>query len=188
LLEAEITRAKASGIDCPSRFVFADANTDAEQGLIRALCLGESGTAERASSVLIVNPELLRWIPEILAMGTDAFEGEKGSKTAAPALFSISGSVAAPGVYKAHVGSTVQELIDIAGGIKDGRQFHSFVAGEWSNPAIPARYAGLSIDNASLMQMPLLSFPIAIISHGDPLQRPCAFGAELFPGQISRKG
>ena len=185
LLESEIARAKASGVECPSRIIFVHASADTEQSLLRRLCVGESG--DKASSVLIVNPEILRWVPEILAMGTDAFEAANGNRIAAPVLFSISGCVATPGVYKANVGSTVQELIDVAGGIKDGQQFHSFVAGEWSNPAIPARYANLSIDGASLMQTPLLSFPIAVISHGDPLQRPCAFGAEHFPSQIRGK-
>jgi hypothetical protein len=69
LLETEIARTKASGIDCPSRFVFADGSSNAEQGLVRTLCLGESPMAGRTSSVLIVSPEILRWIPEILAMG-----------------------------------------------------------------------------------------------------------------------
>lgn len=185
LLESEIASAKTSGIECSSRIVFADASANMEKSLLRTLSFGESG--ENTSSVLMVSPEILRWVPEILAMGTDAIEGANGNRIT-PALFSISGCVATPGVYKAHVGSTVRELIDVAGGIKDGRQFHSFVAGEWSNPAIPARYAGLSIDAASLMRTPLLSFPIAVISRGDPLQRPCAFEAELFPDQISRKG
>jgi formate dehydrogenase len=185
LLESEIARAKASGVECSLRIAFVDASAETEQNLLRKLCFAEGG--DKASSVLIVSPEILRWVPEILAMGTDAFEGASGERIAAPVLFSISGCVATPGVYKARVGSTVQELIDVAGGIKDGQHFHSFVAGEWSNPAIPARYANLSIDGASLMQTPLLSFPIAVISHGDPLQRPCAFGAEHFPGQIPGK-
>jgi len=86
---------------------------------------------------VINNTETLASIPEIVRQGADWFrelgvENSGGSK-----LFSISGNVAKPGNYEIPMGTPFSELLEMAGGMKDGRPIKAVIPGGSSAPVLP---------------------------------------------------
>jgi len=86
---------------------------------------------------VINNTESLASIPMILAKGGDWFrelgvENSGGSK-----LFSISGNVNRPGNYEVPMGTPFSELLELAGGMRDGRKLKAVIPGGSSSPVIP---------------------------------------------------
>ena len=86
---------------------------------------------------IINNTESLASVPEILRRGGDWFrelgvENSGGSK-----LFSISGNVKKPGNFEVPMGTPFPELLEMAGGMKDGRKLKAVIPGGSSSPVIP---------------------------------------------------
>ena len=65
---------------------------------------------------LVSNAETLAAVPLILASGADAFRATGTSATSGTKLVSVTGAVIAPGVYEVAFGTTLGEIIDVAGG------------------------------------------------------------------------
>ena len=61
-------------------------------------------------------------------------------------FISVSGDVEQPDVYLIPMGTTVLQLIDLAGGVKDGRQLKAFAPGGASSNFLPASMAQTPID------------------------------------------
>jgi len=113
-------------------------------------------------------------------MGIDSFCGQDGDVDGAPMLYSIAGRVISPGVYKAAAGRTVDELVAMAGGIENGHDFDSFIAGEWSNTALPSHLGSVRVDcETEGSTHPGRSVPIVVISSRDHVPRACAFRTDL---------
>jgi NADH-quinone oxidoreductase subunit F len=66
---------------------------------------------------VINNVETLYNVLEILAAGGPAFAAVGGGRSTGPKLFCVSGAVAVPGVYEVPFGTTLRELLDLAGGM-----------------------------------------------------------------------
>ena len=86
---------------------------------------------------IINNTESLASVPEILRRGGDWFrelgvENSGGSK-----LFSISGNVNKPGNFEVPLGTPFSELLELAGGMKEGRKLKAVIPGGSSSPVIP---------------------------------------------------
>ncbi|MEN0040506.1 MAG: NAD(P)H-dependent oxidoreductase subunit E [Pseudomonadota bacterium] len=92
------------------------------------------------------NIETLYWVPEILANGVDWFKDQ--GKEGHPGLrsYSVSGRVAKPGVVKAPAGSTVNELIEMCGGMADGHTFKAYLPGGASGGILPASKGDVPLD------------------------------------------
>ena len=78
---------------------------------------------------VVNNVETLANIPAIVLRGGEAFAriGTDGSR--GPKLFCLSGHVARPGVYEVEFGATLRDLIDLAGGVPDGRAIRTILLG-----------------------------------------------------------
>ena len=78
---------------------------------------------------LVNNVETLVCVLPIVIEGGDAFAqiGTEGST--GPKLFCLSGSVRVPGTYEVPFGATVSELIELAGGIEEGRKLQAVLVG-----------------------------------------------------------
>jgi formate dehydrogenase len=200
-LEQALGALRESGFDRHVAFAFSDFSPEKhadDAGLLQSLCCDNArGTDSEVqgskvgapASVLIVRAELLRWIPEILAKGADSFCAHGGKSGGAPVLYSVAGRVASPGLYKAPAGQTINELVAMAGGIEDGYGFDSFVAGDWSNPALPAHLGNVTIDcEPEGPDHPGRGVPVAVISPQDHAVRLCAFRSDLaFGNRDSRR-
>lgn len=98
---------------------------------------------------LLSNVETFAWVPAIVANGGKwyAGAGRKGGpwytskkKSGAQGLrfFSVCGDVKSPGVFEVEIGSTLGELLDLAGGVRDGLPLKAVAPSGPSGGFIPA--------------------------------------------------
>ena len=99
---------------------------------------------------LIHNVETVSWIGTILEKGAEWFT-EQG-KAGHPGLrsYSVSGRVKEPGVCVVAAGSSVNELIEICGGMVDGHRFKGYLPGGASGGILPASLGDVPLDFGAL--------------------------------------
>lgn len=101
---------------------------------------------------LINNVETLAMVPAIVSRGADwwkaqGLRGHHGLK-----FIGVSGAVERPGVFEIPMGTTVAELIAMAGGVKDGRPLKAFAPGGASSNFLPADVVDVEIDFESISE------------------------------------
>ncbi len=77
----------------------------------------------------INNVETLVNVPLILRDGAEAFSAIGTEDSTGPKLFCLSGHVARPGIYEVPFGTTLRELLDLAGGVPGGRAIRAILLG-----------------------------------------------------------
>ncbi|MEA3302793.1 MAG: NADH-quinone oxidoreductase subunit NuoF [Pseudomonadota bacterium] len=87
---------------------------------------------------VINNTETLASIPMILSQGGEWFRDIGVENSGGSKLFSISGNVNKPGNYEIPMGTPFSELLELAGGMRDGRKLKAVIPGGSSSPVIPA--------------------------------------------------
>jgi NADH-quinone oxidoreductase subunit F len=87
-----------------------------------------------ASPTVVNNVETLANLPHIVLRGPQWFRTMGTEQSPGTKLFSVSGHVARPGNYEAALGTTLAEVIDLAGGIPDGRKLKAVIPGGASAP------------------------------------------------------
>jgi NADH-quinone oxidoreductase subunit F len=87
----------------------------------------EKGVFGRPTSVN--NIETLVAALAVLEMGAETFAAIGTERSTGPKLFCISGDVARPGLFEVPFGTTLGELIDLAGGIRDGNGVGAVLVG-----------------------------------------------------------
>ncbi|MGB1035175.1 MAG: NADH-ubiquinone oxidoreductase-F iron-sulfur binding region domain-containing protein, partial [Primorskyibacter sp.] len=95
---------------------------------------------------LVHNVETLHWVTRICREGpqilTDVeHNGRKGLRS-----YSVSGRVAAPGVYLLPAGSTITDIIAAAGGMAEGHVFKAYQPGGPSSGILPAHLNDVPLD------------------------------------------
>ena len=99
---------------------------------------------------IVNNVETLCCVPFILRHGAERFK-EIGTETqGGTRLFCVSGHVVRPGVYEAPVSITLRELIETAGGIRDGNQLKAVIPGGISAKILTADEIDVAMDFDSL--------------------------------------
>ena len=78
---------------------------------------------------LINNVETLVNVLEILRVGGPAYAAIGTAGSTGPRLFCLSGCVTRPGVYEVPFGATLREMLDLAGGIPEGRSLRAVLLG-----------------------------------------------------------
>jgi NADH-quinone oxidoreductase subunit F len=78
---------------------------------------------------VVNNVETLANVPSIVLQGGAAFAHIGTEQSTGTKLFCLSGSVARPGVYEVEFGKTVRDLLDLAGGIANGRALRTILLG-----------------------------------------------------------
>ena len=86
---------------------------------------------------IINNTESLASIPEILRQGGDWFRELGVENSGGTKLFAVSGNVNNPGVFEVRMGIPFAELLELAGGMKEGRTLKAVIPGGSSAPVIP---------------------------------------------------
>ncbi len=86
---------------------------------------------------IINNTETLASIPDILRNGGDWFREIGVENSGGPKLFSVSGNVNKPGNYEVPLGTPFADLLELAGGVPDGRKLKAVIPGGSSAPVIP---------------------------------------------------
>jgi NADH-quinone oxidoreductase subunit F len=78
---------------------------------------------------VINNVETLCNVPLIISQGSAEYRRIGTEKSPGPKLFCVSGDVERTGVYEIPFGVTLRELLEMAGGVKGGRQLKSVLFG-----------------------------------------------------------
>ena len=89
-----------------------------------------------ASPTVINNVETIANIPYIVDRGVDWFRQFGTEKSPGFKVFAVSGHVNRPGIYEAPLGITMRELLDYAGGMRDGRPVKFWLPGGSSVPML----------------------------------------------------
>jgi NADH-quinone oxidoreductase subunit F len=95
---------------------------------------------------VVNNVETLAYVIPMLKNGSDWFLGAGPEKSPGYKVISISGHVKKPGNYELPLGITLQDLIDVAGGLRDGRRFMAIQPGGGSSACLFEEHLGLSYD------------------------------------------
>jgi len=78
---------------------------------------------------LINNVETFALMPWIISEGSDAFKAMGTEESPGTKIFTISGDVEKPGCYEVVMGTTLRQLIELAGGMKKDGTFHAALLG-----------------------------------------------------------
>jgi formate dehydrogenase beta subunit len=101
---------------------------------------------------LMNNVETFAHIPIILDKGANWWAAQGKGTFRGLKFVSVSGDVAAPGVYCVPMGTTVAELLQICGGVPGGRRLAAFAPGGASSNFLPASKADAQLDFRALQQ------------------------------------
>ena len=102
---------------------------------------------------VINNTETLASVPDIIRQGADWFREIGVPNSGGPKLFSVSGNVARPGNYEVPLGTPFSELLEMAGGMRDGRPCKAVIPGGSSAPVLPGEMMmDLTMDYDSIAQ------------------------------------
>jgi NADH-quinone oxidoreductase subunit F len=85
----------------------------------------------------INNTETFAAVPFIINEGGDAFLNIGRLNNGGTKIFSVSGDVALPGNYEVPLGTPFAKLLELAGGMRDGRKIKGVIPGGSSMPVVP---------------------------------------------------
>ncbi len=111
---------------------------------------GQTGLWARPT--LINNVETLAMVPAILRNGADWWKAQGLRGHAGLKFIGVSGHVKKPSVFEIPMGTTVSELIEMAGGVAGDRKLKAFAPGGASSNFLPASKADVEIDFKSLAE------------------------------------
>jgi NADH-quinone oxidoreductase subunit F len=83
---------------------------------------------------VVNNVETVSTVPHIVMKGVDWFRTMGTEKSPGPKIFSVSGHVNRPGNYELPLGTSMSEMLEIAGGMRDGHSFKAVIPGGASAP------------------------------------------------------
>jgi len=89
-----------------------------------------------SSPTVVNNVETITNVPWIINNGVEWFRQFGTEKSPGFKVFAISGQVVRPGIYEAPLGITMRELLDYAGGMRDGRAVKFWLPGGSSVPML----------------------------------------------------
>jgi NADH-quinone oxidoreductase subunit F len=99
-----------------------------------------------ASPTVINNVESISSVPSIIGNGARWFSSMGTEKSKGFGIFSLSGHVNKPGQYEAPLGITLRELIDLAGGMRNGHQLKFWTPGGSSTPLFTDEHLDIPLD------------------------------------------
>jgi NADH-quinone oxidoreductase subunit F len=103
-----------------------------------------------ASPTVINNVESIASVPSIITRGAAWFAGMGTEKSNGYGIFSLSGHVRNPGQYEAPLGITLRELIDLAGGMREGHELKFWTPGGSSTPLLTPEHLDVPLDFESV--------------------------------------
>ena len=101
---------------------------------------------------LINNVETFALATSIVHHGDDWWHGQGREGHSGLKFVSVSGDVAQPGVYEIPLGTTVAELIERAGGMRDAATLKAFLPGGASSNFLTASHADTPLDFETMKQ------------------------------------
>jgi len=101
----------------------------------------------------INNTETFASVPAIIRNGGEWFLDLGKPNNGGPKVFSVSGHVARPGNFEVRLGTSFKDLLDMAGGMREGRKLKAVIPGGSSMPVLPGEVMmGLTMDYDALQK------------------------------------
>jgi len=99
-----------------------------------------------ACPTVVNNVESIATVPYILQYGSAEFTRFGTDKSKGFGLFSLSGHVTRPGQYEAPFGTTLRELLELAGGIRNGNRLKFWTPGGSSSALLTDQHLDVPLD------------------------------------------
>jgi NADH-quinone oxidoreductase subunit F len=99
-----------------------------------------------AAPTVINNVESIASVPCIVRNGPEWFASMGTEKSKGMTLYSLSGHVTRPGQFEAPLGITLRELLDLAGGVREGHELKFWTPGGSSTPILTAEHLDVPLD------------------------------------------
>lgn len=102
---------------------------------------------------LLNNVKTFAYVPFIIGRGTDGFVSIGTEHSKGTAVFTLAGKIQYPGLAEVPMGTTLRRVVfDIAGGMRNGKQFKAVQIGGPSGGCIPESLLDIPIDFDSLRE------------------------------------
>ncbi len=95
---------------------------------------------------LVHNVETLHWVARVCREGPEVLNATTKNGRTGLRSYSVSGRVAAPGMYLLPAGSTIHDVIAAAGGMAEGHVFKAYQPGGPSSGLLPATLDDVPLD------------------------------------------
>ncbi|MEN9324797.1 MAG: hypothetical protein RL414_551 [Actinomycetota bacterium] len=99
-----------------------------------------------ARPTVVNNVESIASVPAIVAHGVEWFQSMGTEKSKGFTLYSLSGHVKNPGQFEAPLGITLRELLDMAGGMREGHELKFWTPGGSSTPMFTQEHLDVPLD------------------------------------------
>lgn len=122
---------------------------------------------------LINNVETLAMVPGIVLKGGEWWASHGMGDAKGLKFLAVSGHVEKPGIYEVPLGIPFSDLLNLAGGTKDGKPLKAFSPGGASSGFLPASFDGLPLEFAAVAKAGSMlgSGAVVVVSEGtDMLQ------------------
>ena len=101
---------------------------------------------------VVNNTETVASLPHLLKHGVEWFTAMGTEKSPGPKIVSVSGHVRKPGNYEVPLGTTLRELLELAGGPRNGRAIVAIQPGGGSSACLFAEHLDLAYDFETMAQ------------------------------------
>ncbi|MGL4831244.1 MAG: NADH-quinone oxidoreductase subunit NuoF [Propionibacteriaceae bacterium] len=102
------------------------------------------------SPTIVNNVETIASVTSILSHGSDYFGRLGTEKSKGYTIYSVSGHVKRPGQFEAPMSITARELLELAGGVRDGHRVKFWLPGGASSPILTDADLDVTMDYESL--------------------------------------
>lgn len=99
-----------------------------------------------ASPTVVNNVGTIASVPGIVLGGADWYKEMGPEKCPGTSIYSLSGRVKNPGQYEAPMGTTLRELLEMAGGIREGHKIKFWTPGGSSTPQFTDEHLDVPLD------------------------------------------
>ena len=106
-----------------------------------------------ASPTVINNVETIASVPSIILGGAEWFASMGTEKSKGMTIYSLSGHVTRPGQYEAPLGVTLRQLLDLAGGVREGHRLKFWTPGGSSTPILTEEHLDVPLDYEGMMSV-----------------------------------
>ncbi len=105
-----------------------------------------------ARPTVVNNVETIAQVAPIFLHGADWFSSIGTDRSKGVGLYSLSGHVTRPGQFEAPYGITLRELLEMAGGIREGHQLKFWTPGGSSTPLFTAEHLDVPLDYEAVVE------------------------------------
>jgi NADH-quinone oxidoreductase subunit F len=140
-----VVHAGAGAYECGEETALLD-SLEGKRGLPRSKPPFPAIAGLYASPTVVNNVESIASVPFIVSRGAQAFAALGTERSKGFGIFSLSGHVTTPGQYEAPLGTTLRELLDLAGGVRAGHRLKFWTPGGSSTPIFTEEHIDVPLD------------------------------------------